>query len=159
MSRGAACGPSFGMGLDVESSRGPGMGFPLGFGTSLDLVCDGPVGSEYSTNVLLWSRGSCHIWGHDLMRQRRMVSFRGGQGGSRTATTGEESPGSVGGAPSGGMDSCLRRKDGRGMAVWGGPRSTLRSASADLQQAQGERPLPGFRLGGRNDGGCSGVGD
>ena len=33
--------------------------------------------------------------GHDLMRQRRMVSFRGGQGGSRTATTGEESPGSA----------------------------------------------------------------
>ena len=40
------------------------------------------------------------------------------------------------------------------MTVWGGPRSTLRSASADLQQAQGERPLPGMDSGsggGRND--------
>ena len=35
------------------------------------------------------------------------------------------------------------------------PRSTLRSASADLQQAQGERPLPedGFRLGASSVGG------
>ena len=39
MSRGAACGPPFGMGWDVESSCGPGMGFPLGCGSSLGLGC------------------------------------------------------------------------------------------------------------------------
>ena len=63
-----------------------------------------------------------------------------------------------GGAPSGGMDSCLRRKDGWGVAVWGGPRSTLRPASADLQHAQDERPLPGMDSGlegGMTDGAMS----
>ena len=39
MSRGAACGPPFGMGWDVESSCGPGMWFPLCFGSSLGLGC------------------------------------------------------------------------------------------------------------------------
>ena len=79
------------------------------------------------------------------MRQRRMVSFRGGQGGSRTTPTGEGSPGSAEGAPSGGMDSCLRRKDGWGVAVWGRPPldpsiRLSRREGWDLQHAQGERP-------------------
>ena len=39
MSRGAACGPPFGMSWDVESSCGPGLGFPLGCGSSLGLGC------------------------------------------------------------------------------------------------------------------------
>ena len=54
--------PPFGMGLDVESSCGPGMGFPLGWFLLGFRVCDGPVGSEYSTHVPIRSRGSCHIW-------------------------------------------------------------------------------------------------
>ena len=140
MSRGAAHGPVIGMGLDVESS-GPGMGFPLGFGSSFGFRVSGwPVEGEYSTCVQVWSRGSCHFWGAGAMQQRRMVSFRGGQGGSRTAptrrgarlqegwvpasagmTAGGGGPGSAGSAPSGGMVSrlgasatCLRRNDGGG---------------------------------------------
>ena len=84
------------------------------------------------------------------MRQRRMVSFRGGQGGSRTAPTGGGES-RLGGGCAFRRDGFLPPQERRwGVTVWGGPRSTLRSASADLQQAQGERPLPkdGFRLGG-----------
>ena len=48
------------MGLDVESS-GAGDGVPPGFWFLLGFwVCDGPVESEYSTHVLIRSRGSCH---------------------------------------------------------------------------------------------------
>ena len=134
MSRGAACGPPFGMGWDVESS-GAGDGFPpvlwflLGLGVS-----DGPVGGEYSTCVQVWSRGWCHIWGgrrdglasagpHARPFECLRVSgptrggqprgfaptgrrgVVGGQGGSRTAPMGEGVPARRGGAPSGGMDS------------------------------------------------------
>ena len=97
MSRGAARGPPFGMGLDVESSR-PGLWFPLGFGSSFGFrVSDGPVGVNI-VQVFCFGQGVRVIFGgHGLMQQRRMVSFRGGQGGSRTATTGEGSPGSAGG--------------------------------------------------------------
>ena len=60
MSRRAACEPPFGMGLDVESSVvrwcSPGVGSSFAI-----RVCDGPVGGEYSTCVLLWPRGSCHF--------------------------------------------------------------------------------------------------
>ena len=160
MSRGAARGPPFGMGWDVESS-GAGAGLPPGFWFLLGFrVCDGPVEGEYSTCVLLWSRGSCHIWGTwlDAAKADGEFSQRLGRFANRPYR-GRGVPARRGGAPSGGMDSCLRRKDGWGVAVWGGPRSTLRPASADLQQAQGERPLSGMdsRLGG-GDGGEKGVG-
>ena len=151
-------GRSSGMGLDVESS-GAGDGVPPGFWFLLGFrVCDGPVESDNSTSVLIGSRGSCHFCWTWLDAAEADGEFSRGSGrfANRHYWGGESRLG--GGAPSGGMDSCLRRKDGWGMAVWGGPRSTLRSASADLQQAQGERPLPGFRLGGRNDGGWGGVG-
>ena len=63
MSRRAACGPPFGMGLDVESS-GAGAGLPPGLWYLLGFrVCDGPVEGKYSTCVPIASRGSCHIWG------------------------------------------------------------------------------------------------
>ena len=44
------------------------------------------------------------------MRQRRMVSFRGGQGGSRTAPTGEGMDSGSGGPGSAG--GCAFRRDG-----------------------------------------------
>ena len=51
------------MGWDVESS-GAGAGLPPGLWFLLGLgVSDGPVEGEYSTCVLLWSRGWCHFWG------------------------------------------------------------------------------------------------
>ena len=54
-------GRSSGMGLDVESS-GAGDGVPPVFWFLLGFrVCDGPVESDNSTNVHVWSRGSCHI--------------------------------------------------------------------------------------------------
>ena len=54
-------GRSSGMGLDVESS-GAGDGLPPVFWFLLGFrVCDWPVGGEYSTCVLIRSRGSCHI--------------------------------------------------------------------------------------------------
>ena len=60
MSRGAACGPPFGMGWDVESS-GAGDGLPPVFWFLLGFrVSDGPVGGNNSTGVHVWSRGSCH---------------------------------------------------------------------------------------------------
>ena len=63
LSRGAACGPPFGMGWDVESS-GAGDGLPLGLWFLLGLgVGNWPVGGEYSTVVHMKSRGSCHFWG------------------------------------------------------------------------------------------------
>ena len=92
------------------------------------------------------------------------MSFRGGQGGSRTAPTGGRES-RLGGGCAFRRDGFLPPQERRwGVTVWGGPRSTLRSASADLQQAQGERPLTkdGFRLsgagmtggGGGSTGGC-----
>ena len=72
MSRGAACGPPFGMGWDVESSYGPGLGFPLGFGSSFGFrVSDWPIEGEYSTCVQLGSRGSCHFRGGATGQQVR----------------------------------------------------------------------------------------
>ena len=97
--------------------------------------------------------------GHGLMWQRRMMSFCGGQGSSRTTPTREGSPGSARGAPSGGMGSCLRRNDGwRGVEV-GGERDVLAelgSASLDPSMLQrrtfsmlrmsGPAPRYGFQL-------------
>ena len=59
MSRGTACG----MGLDVESSvTWVGAGFPPGFCYLLGFgVGDGSVVGEYSTCVLIESRGWCHF--------------------------------------------------------------------------------------------------
>ena len=68
MSRERRVGRSSGMGLDVESS-GAGDGVPPVFWFLLGFrVSDGPVGSEYSTCVLIRSRGSCHIWGTTARR-------------------------------------------------------------------------------------------
>ena len=71
------------------------------------------------------------------------MSFRGGEGYGRGDGF------RLGGGCAFRRDGFLPPQERRwGVTVWGGPRSTLRSASADLQQAQGERPLPkdGFRL-------------
>ena len=87
MSRGAACGPPFGMGWDVESSCGPGLGFPLGCGSSLGFrVCDWPVEGEYSTCVHIASRGSCHFWPSGITLT---PSGRLGTGSSPLPTEGE----------------------------------------------------------------------
>ena len=76
--------PLGGMGLDVESS-GPGMWFPLCCGSSLGL---GWVTGQSRVNIVqvfcLGQGVRVTFGGHGLMRQRRMVSFRGGQGGSRS---------------------------------------------------------------------------
>ena len=104
MSRGAACGPPFGMGWDVESSCGPGMVFPLGCGSSLALGC--VTGQSEGRIVQAFTFG-----------QGGGVTFYA-QGGWRTAPTGKGGTGSAGGAPSGGMGSCLRRNDG-GVGGWG----------------------------------------
>ena len=70
------------MGLDVESSCGPGLGFPLGFWFLLGFrVSDELVGGEYSTCVQVWSRGSCHFWGegtppHSVLETLRLRSGR-----------------------------------------------------------------------------------
>ena len=91
------------------------MGFPLGCGSSLALGCVAGQSRVNIVHVFCFGQGvRVTLGGHGLMRQRRMVSFRGGQGGSRTAPTGGGESGSAGGAPSGGMDSCLRRKDDGG---------------------------------------------
>ena len=104
MSRGAACGPPFGMGLDVESS-GAGDGVPPVFRFLLGFRC---------------------VTGQS--RARIVQEFTFGQGvgvtfyvqcGSRTAPTGKGVPARRGGAPSGGMGSCLRRNDGGVGGGWG----------------------------------------
>ena len=128
MSRGAACGPPFGMGLDVESS-GAGAVVPPGLWFLLGLrVCDGPVGGEYSTCVLLGQgvrvtferehhpipflrpfdsaqgeRNSPHRWMGSCLRRNDGWGGRG-EGGSRTAPTGK------GGSRLGG--GCAFRRDG-----------------------------------------------
>ena len=77
MSLGAACGPSFGMGWDVESS-GAGDGFPPGFWFLLGFrVGDGPV----VVNIV-------HVF---CFGQGVRVTQRA-RGGSRTAPTGEGLP-------------------------------------------------------------------
>ena len=79
------------------------------------------------------------------MRQRRMVSLRGGQGGfANRPYGGGESRLGGGNAPSGGMDFCLRRKDGWEVAVWDRPRSTLRGPPASADLRQDERLLTGM---------------
>ena len=159
MSRERRVGRSSGMGLDVESS-GAGDGVPPVFWFLLGFrVSDGPVGSEYSTCVLIRSRGSCHICWTWLDAAE--------EGGEFSRGSGRFSNRHYGGGESRLGEGCAFRRDGflppqerrMGDGSVGRPRSTLRSASADLQQAQGERPLPGFRLGGRNDGVWGGVGD
>ena len=97
MSRGAACGPPFGMGWDVESS-GAGDGLPPGLWFLLGLgVCDGSVEGEYSTCVLLWSRGWCHIGGTwlDAAEADGEFSRRSGRF-AIPPLQGEGSPGSAG---------------------------------------------------------------
>ena len=94
----------FGMGWDVESS-GAGDVVPPVFGSSLGLGCVTGQSWGIIVHTFQLRQGVRVIFGgHGLMRQRRMVSFRGGQGGSRTAPTGEGSPGSARG--------CAFRKDG-----------------------------------------------
>ena len=111
MSRGAACGPSFGMGWDVESSGAgdglpPGLWFLLGF-----RVGDGPVEGEYSTSVHVWSRGWCHFqraYDHDR------VGSAGGAPPLDPSTVLR-----VSGRTLTGMDSGSRRPGGWGVLVGG----------------------------------------
>ena len=113
-----ACARAVGMGLGVESSGGPGLWFPLGFGSSFGFRLSGwPVEGEYSTCVQVWSRGSCHFWGAGATdRQVRPPPL---DPSTELRVSGPSAPGmdsgSAGSAPSGGMVSCLRRNDGGGV--------------------------------------------
>ena len=61
---------------ETLSPRGPGMGFPLGCGSSLGLGwVTGQSRMKNSTSVLFGSRGSCHIWeGTPLTTLRDILS-------------------------------------------------------------------------------------
>ena len=148
MSRGAACGPPFGMGLDVESSGGPGIGFPLCLGSSFGFrVSDWPVGGEYSTHVRIVSRGSCHFLPSGITLTLALSHQRErGQDAPPSPPPGMDS-GSAGAAPSGGMGSCLRRNDGGVGGGWGAIKWYCSYADTPpliLREPQHERPLLGM---------------
>ena len=154
---------------EALSPRGPGLWFPLGCGSSFGFrVSDWPIGGEYSTSVLLWSRGSCHFWEGRAPAPRDKLSPdhppcfidisamllcnmadmslpRGRGRKARKSVRGQVLDSSRGI----GMVSVKGVGVGEGATDWwrgASPRSALRSASADLQHAQGERPhpTPGF---------------
>ena len=142
-----ACVGAVGMGLGVESSGGSG-GLPWVLGSSFGVrVWGWPVESEYSTSVLIGSRGSCHIWGTWLDAAETDVEF------SRRSGWFANHP--YGGGESRLGRGCAFRRDGflppQERRMGGG--SVGPPPARPFDSAQGERPhpTPGFRLGGGDD--------
>ena len=171
MSRGAACGPPFGMGWDVESS-GAGDGFPPVFRFLLGFRWVTGQSRARIVQAFTFGQGVRVTFvgrGHRPIPFLRPFDFAQGERNSPPgvwvpAYTGKTEEGAEvravresplrgrgvparrGGAPSGGMVSCLRRKDGWGVAVWGGPRSTLRLRSGRTEfPASGDGGFLGTR--------------
>ena len=142
-----ACARAVGMGLGVESS-GAGAVVPPSCGSSFGFrVSDWPIGGEYSTSVLLWSRGSCHIWGTWLDAAETDGKF------SRRSGRFANHP--YGGGESRLVGGCAFRRDGflppQERRMGGGSVGPPPARPFDSAQCERPHPTPGFRLGGRND--------
>ena len=133
----------------------PGLWFLLGLG-----VCDGSVEGEYSTFVLLWSRGWCHFWVTwlDAAEADGEFSRRSGQFANR--------PYRGKGVPA--RRGCAFRRDGFlppqerrwGVTVWGGPARPFDPPDRTYSKLRVSGPSRRMDSGsgGRNDGGGRGGG-
>ena len=139
MCRGPARGP---LGwAEALSPRGPGLGFPLGFGSSFGVrVGDWPVEGEYSTSVLQVGQGVrvtlCWTWldaaeayGEFSRRSGRFANHPYGGGWSR-----------LGGGCAFRRDGFLPPQERRMGGGSVGPPPARPFDPRDLQHAQGERP-------------------